>query len=77
MTSILLALDPIPTPSDPENPSDIACSGCHDRIMIHQPDERLPDRLLGACDSCRAWFLIDAVAAVMIRLPDRDALGVV
>jgi hypothetical protein len=54
--------------------SEVACPGCHDHLIIHQPDEQLPRRLLGTCPSCFAWYLIDAAAAVMVRLPDEDAL---
>ena len=33
-----------------------------------------PDRLLGICPECRAWFLVDISSGVMVRLPDRAAL---
>jgi hypothetical protein len=42
--------------------------------VIHQPDERRPDRLLGTCGSCSAWFLMAPTAAAMLRLPDEGAL---
>jgi hypothetical protein len=74
MTSILLTLDRIRLLPDPENYSEVACPFCHDDLRVHQPDERLPDCLLGTCASCSAWYLIDAAAAVMVRLPDADAL---
>jgi uncharacterized protein YbaR (Trm112 family) len=75
MTSNFLALDLIRLPCKPKDLSEVACPGCQDHLEVHQPDERRPDRLLGTCESCRAWFLIDAVAAVMVRLPVADALA--
>jgi hypothetical protein len=75
MTSIILSLDPIRLHLvDGDDPWDIACAGCRDQLQIHQPDDRLHTRLLGTCPSCLAWYLIEADAAVMVRLPDEDAL---
>jgi hypothetical protein len=74
MTSIQLALEVIRLPLDPDDFSEIDCPDCHGPIMIHQPDERFPDRLIGTCDSCSAWFLFGACAGIMVRLPDEDAL---
>ena len=36
----------------------------------HQPDENQPCKLLGTCDTCKTWYIIDLVASVMIALPD-------
>jgi hypothetical protein len=75
MTSIILSLDPIRLHrDDSDDPWEIACAACQDQLWVHQPDERLPRRLLGTCPSCLAWYLIDAEKAVMVRLPDEDAL---
>ena len=54
-----------------------ACVGCTDRIhclacdcelILHQPDPDLPERLLGTCDACKSWFLVEGVAGVPIPL---------
>jgi hypothetical protein len=74
MTSRSLALDLIPLPTDLEDRSEFSCPACCDDLEIHQPDEQQPERLLGLCPSCCAWFLIDFSAAVMVRLPDGDGL---
>ena len=74
MTSRSLALDLIPLPTDFEDRSEVSCPACCDDLEIHQPDEQQPDRLLGICRSCCAWFLIDSAAAVVVRLPDLDGL---
>ena len=44
-------------------------------ISVHQPDDDLPGRPLGTCGDCRAWFLIDREAGVMLILPDTTARG--
>jgi uncharacterized protein YbaR (Trm112 family) len=74
MTSLALAIDPTPLPCDMEDHSEVACPGCHDQLVVHQPDEQAPGRLLGTCPSCSAWYLIDAVAALMVRLPDEGTI---
>jgi hypothetical protein len=70
MNSTCLALDPIRLMCETEDLSEVECPGCHGHVAIHQPEVRLPDRLLGTCESCRAWFLIDAAAGLMVLLPD-------
>jgi hypothetical protein len=75
MTSRSLTLDLIPLPPSNEDRSVASCPACGDDLAIHQPDEQQPGRLLGTCSSCLAWYLIDAAAAVMVRLPDKDALS--
>ena len=74
MTSIRLVLDVIRPQIDGDDLAGFTCTGCRGDLAIHQPDVRLPDRLLGTCDSCSAWYLIDAAAVLMVRLPDQDTL---
>ncbi len=50
------------------------CDRCRDPLEMHQPDVASPDRLIGTCGGCHGWFLIDAEAGLMLRLPDLDAL---
>lgn len=50
----------------------VRCPDCRGPLAIHQPDERLPDRLLGTCRSCLAWFLLDADGVLTFRLPDSE-----
>lgn len=54
----------------------VRCPECHGQLVVHQPDERLPDRLLGTCRACLAWFLLNAGGEILFRLPDVDALKV-
>jgi hypothetical protein len=74
MTSIHLALEIIRLRPGIDDLSDIDCPDCHAPMIIHQPDESLPDRLIGICDSCTGWFLIEAAAGLIVRLPDDEAL---
>lgn len=32
------------------------CPNCDHPLNLHQPDERLPARLLATCDSCCRWY---------------------
>jgi hypothetical protein len=73
MPSHRLALEFVRLETDPEDPLGMQCPSCHDLLTIHQPDVERPDLLLGICPECRGWFLIDATAGVMSRLPDRGA----
>ena len=75
MASIILRMDVIRLTSNHDHEFDVQCVSCNDSLVIHQPDEVRPSRLLGTCPECGAWFLIDADRSVMIRLPDEDALG--
>ena len=54
--------------------SEVVCVRCQSTLERHQPDEEQPDRLLGTCPGCGAWYLIDLVTAVMIALPVSELL---
>jgi hypothetical protein len=61
----------------------VRCLNCSQRIEVHQPDAGFPERMLGTCERCRYWYLMDLVPdaneAVMVLLPDgshfRDIAG--
>jgi hypothetical protein len=42
-----------------ESASEILCALCHSPLERHQPDQDRPERMLGTCIECGAWFLID------------------
>jgi hypothetical protein len=73
MPSILLSLDVIRITSDPADPL-VECESCHNPLILHQPDEDLPNRLLGTCPACLTWFLIYGDTDVMVKLPDENSL---
>ena len=74
MTSVPLALNRIRLDGKLDDSKRVRCPACRDYLFLHQPDEECPDRLLGTCDECRAWFLIDAAGKVMVRLPNEEEL---
>lgn len=59
--------------SESEDFAGIRCPECGGRMVVHQPDERLPHRLLGTCRCCLAWFLMDDAGGLVFRLPDEIA----
>lgn len=61
--------------NDPDLPDGIPCLACGDFLLIHQPDVNDPDRLLGTCDGCGSWHLIDGDRAVIVLLPDADVFS--
>jgi hypothetical protein len=73
MGSIPLALNPIGLSAESDDRL-ITCPRCSASLVLHQPDEQWPQRLLGTCADCHAWFLIDAAREIMIQLPDEEEL---
>lgn len=60
-------------PFDPirfECEAEVLCARCHDMLDRHQPSDDQPDRLLGTCTTCGAWFQIDMRDCRMFLLPD-------
>lgn len=59
------------------------CLVCDLSLDLHQPDSGIPDRLIGICEACGRWYLIDkatdAADTVLVLLPEgesfRDALS--
>lgn len=59
----------------PDGLSPVYCLACRHPLDIHQPDPARPDRMLGTCDDCGRWHVIDCQpddgSAVLAMLPDR------
>lgn len=53
--------------------TEVSCGCCSEPLELHQPDVDRPDRLLGTCPECGAWFLIDPETQTLIALPDLPA----
>lgn len=56
--------------------SEIRCPGCGDYLVVHMPDPELPERLLGTCDGCKSWYLMDTGKETMVLIcgvPQRSA----
>ncbi len=52
----------------------VRCPSCTKALVLHQPDQENPDRLLGVCTRCEDWFLMDLgpdeAAWIVVPLPD-------
>ena len=62
----------------PEDSNGGHCLSCNNVLELSQPDSQLPDRMVGVCEACGRWYVIDFLSAtgeaVMLLLPDGDAL---
>lgn len=51
----------------------LACRNCGVPLDLHQPGVEFPDRLLGTCEECGSWFLVDLTpdgqTGVVVHLP--------
>ena len=58
----------------PQNYDEGRCLACDGSLDLHQPDVRDPERVVGVCEVCGNWYLIDLIPdtddAVMVALPD-------
>jgi hypothetical protein len=76
MDSVFVAMDLIRLPIRFEEPSNVLCTRCYSALERHQLDVELPSRIVGSCESCKAWYLIDLEEGLMVLLPDeRDLRG--
>jgi hypothetical protein len=48
---------------------DWTCGTCGAPLDLHQPDPDLPDRFLGTCRVCKAWWLLDGASDAVTPLP--------
>ena len=55
-------------------PMKVPCLRCGVALQLHQPDDDAPQRLLGTCDVCGGWHLIDCEGSVVVLLPDAATL---
>jgi hypothetical protein len=60
-------------PALTEDVAQVKCHSCRHGLDVYQPETAFPDRLLGVCQACRHWYVIDLMpgqgAAVMVLLP--------
>jgi hypothetical protein len=54
------------------------CLNCSFPLSLSQPNLNSPERLLGVCEQCEHWFLIDLIAnqteGLLCRLPDVEVI---
>src|SRR4051794_27134205 len=76
--SVSAKLDLLRFPAPPVRAVSACCLHCSSPLALHQPDPDSPERLLGVCEQCKHWFLIDLRSeqseGVMVRLPDTDVI---
>jgi hypothetical protein len=62
----------------PDAPAIVSCPGCKIPLDLHQPDNLDPSRLLGICERCRSWQVIDLDLdrgqAILVLVPGRESL---
>ena len=71
---IAVPLTVVPLSTRGRVPAEAPCLGCGSAPQLHQPDGNAPERLLGTCDACGAWHLIECDGSVVVLLPDATAL---
>ncbi|SIO66062.1 hypothetical protein SAMN05444166_7944 [Singulisphaera sp. GP187] len=74
MDSVFVAMDLVRLPLRFDECLDIHCEKCDEELERHQLDIELPGRMLGTCELCKAWYLIDLEGGVMVLLPDESDL---
>jgi hypothetical protein len=72
--TISVRLTVVPLSTRPRVPAEVPCLRCGAALELHQPDGDAPQRLLGTCDACGGWHLIDGDRSVVLLLPDASAL---
>jgi hypothetical protein len=74
MSAVFVSLDLIRLGKGPAEITQTKCPGCGSALDFHQPEPRLPVRLLVTCPDCFRWYVLDAEARLMALLPDEDDL---
>jgi hypothetical protein len=72
--TVLFPLAVSPPWTETDLPTGTPCLACGESLVLHQPDLNAPERLLGTCDACGAWHLVDADRGVTVLLPHADGL---
>ena len=63
--------------SEPESTENNAlmCRKCGSDLTLHQPDTERPERILGTCNECKAWYLFDGDLERVEIAPCRSGQG--
>jgi hypothetical protein len=75
---VLAPLDVLPFPGLLEARAAVPCLHCSSPLTLHQPDPESPDRLLGVCEGCKHWYLVDLLpgqaAGCLVGLPGDEVV---
>jgi hypothetical protein len=78
LNTIKPSLEVLPFPASRPVAESSRCPNCTEVMTVLQPDYELPNRLIGACERCKRWYLIDILPDVsggtMLRLPDMQVI---
>ena len=78
LRTVLSPLDVLPFPHPRVAPVGLPCPHCASPLTLHQLDIELADRLIGSCEACKRWYLVDLAAdrdvGVLVGLPGDDAV---
>ena len=74
MDSVFVAMDLTRLPFRSDEPATILCTKCYTTLDRHQLDTELPSRMIGTCETCKAWYLIDVDEGLMALRPDEGDL---
>src|SRR4051812_37209601 len=76
--SVSTRLELLRFPTAPVKGVRACCLHCASPLALHQPDPDFPERLLGVCEKCKHWFLIDLLSnvseGVLVLLPDTQVV---
>jgi len=53
----------------------MVCRTCWSDLILHQPDPEMPERILGTCDECKTWYLVDGDLEYVEIAPRRTGQG--
>jgi hypothetical protein len=71
-------LDVLHFPAAIERHVSAHCLNCSLPLSLSQPDLNSPGRLLGVCEQCKHWFLLDLIPnrteGILWRLPDIEVI---
>ena len=70
---VLAPLDVLPFPGLLEAGAAVPCLHCSSPLTLHQPDAESPDRLLGVCEGCKHWYLVDLLPGQAAGCPGGSA----
>jgi hypothetical protein len=73
-TAISIPVTPLEMAVDYSADDEICCLGCQTPLELHLPDQNRPERLLGTCNACGSWYLLDCEASAIVLLPQSQSL---
>lgn len=76
---LTLRLAATDVPACPDEHAQACCLHCEEALTLHQPEPEAPRRLLGICEACGNWYLLDWSVGegdgLMVLLPGPDDLS--